>query len=321
MEGLGTLFRKENPYEKRVRTVAAVAEKSGFARPLLYAAMGEDMAKGEQWDTDMYAQVDNYLKAKANIEAAKDKREAVKFQTDSLNNALIAADKIWKAIPGDERSKGQAVVGYINPILSRAGIPPLLGYAQDEHGQRSFTMVMDKDAEGSIITKRGYISNGKLFVQSDVDDKGEPVFKPATGEQMSVEEFKKFRDATKKDAPKTRTYQKGGLEVTEEYQPDGTWKEIGSGSKWNPKGEGSKEESRTTDMKELDVINADRRGVGQPVLSLEEYKRIKYELNDPSGIKELMRDNLQKKKGVSTITPELGDKPVLKYVPGKGVFQ
>lgn len=45
------------------------------------------------------------------------------------------------------------------------------------------------------------------------------------------------------EAPKSRTVRRGGLEVTEEWNPaDGTWKEIGRGAAWKPEtgGESSK---------------------------------------------------------------------------------
>lgn len=50
--GLGALFKTENPYEKRVKIASQIAENSGFAKPLIYASMGADMASAEQWDTE-----------------------------------------------------------------------------------------------------------------------------------------------------------------------------------------------------------------------------------------------------------------------------
>lgn len=35
-------------------------------------------------------------------------------------------------------------------------------------------------------------------------------------------------------APPVRNVQQGGVEITQEMQPDGTWKELGRGPKWDP---------------------------------------------------------------------------------------
>lgn len=235
--GLAALYNRENPYEKRAKAAASILPRSGFAAPLVAAAMGSEMGRAQGWDEEMNQRIQTYLTKQAEVAAMKDRREAIKYQADMLEKSLVIADKVWKGTQGTERDKGQRVIEAVNPLLTSAGLAPLVSYAQDEHGQRSFALVVEKDAQGNILAKRGYISNGQLFTQNGVDAQGQPLFEQAKGDQTTVDEYKKLQDATKKEAPKTRTVQRDGLEITEEFdEATGTWKEVGKGPKWDPRG-------------------------------------------------------------------------------------
>lgn len=237
--GLGTLFRKENPYEKRVKTAAAVAEKSGFARPLLYAAMGEDMARAEQWDTDREAETAKYLSGKAENEQAKSVMENVfkvaEFDPEGATMILKgAAEKIPQLQPF------QSINFYAKSnkdwhfVTDGEGQP----FAVSKQGLAWLSANPDKafGEDGRIlpdVAKKIFVPYGAKKAEGFTLGQGQTRF-DAEGNVIAEVE-------AKAEAPKTRSYQKGGLEVTEEFQPDGTWKEVGRGNKWPPKGEGDPE--------------------------------------------------------------------------------
>lgn len=123
----------------------------------------------------------------------------------------------------------------------------------------------------------------------------------------------------KMEPAKTRTVQRGAEDVTEEFDAStGAWKEIGKGPKWNLKEKDGKEESRTSNMKEWEFNNQQRKAAGQPTLNFEQYMTQKFELNDPFGVKKAVRDKLKNQQGTTGvgIPTQEGSAAVQKNVPG-----
>ncbi|MCL5238649.1 MAG: SMP-30/gluconolactonase/LRE family protein [Nitrospirae bacterium] len=97
--GLNTLFRTENPYEKRVKVASQIAENSGFAKPLIYGLMGADMASAEQWDTERNQKTEEQTKMQNffktfNVLSKHDAGSAVKMWNDLAPSLLKMPYKI-----------------------------------------------------------------------------------------------------------------------------------------------------------------------------------------------------------------------------------
>jgi len=73
--GLARLYGQPNPAEKRIAVASKVAENSGFAKPLIYAMMGKDMAAAEDWDTKHAATVENTMGAQQKNATRKSDQE------------------------------------------------------------------------------------------------------------------------------------------------------------------------------------------------------------------------------------------------------
>lgn len=300
---------RSNPYDRKLLISSKVAENAGYAQPFIYAMMGAEMAKSEQWDDDMQAQINTYLQKKAEIEAAKDKREALKFQQETMKESLANANALWDSLvdqngnPLPDRERGQAVIERINPLLVQAGMPPLSGFAKG-NGALSFEAVVQQDADGRWVTKQGYFQNGKLFMQSGVDDQGKPTFMPAPEGAMTLKDYLAWQKGTEPSSDFALFYKAMKANGMSDAEISSEWetRKVRIANASRPSA-GPKEESRTPDMKELDQINADRRKTGQPELTLEQWKSQKSDMNDPYGIKQFTKNKLQEKQGASAVAP------------------
>lgn len=201
--GLGDIYGKGgNPYDRKARTLGAVMDSSGYAKPLIAAALGKTMKQGEEYD-----------QAQAGKRAAQGVLEQVfKIAKHDPELATQIMREESKRTPGLERFKD---LEFNAPI---------------------------KDNWGTVT------SNGQAY----------QVYLPGLAAMAQNPEDKELRAKTivpigkpKKAAPpKTRTVQRGGKNVTEEWDPEaGTWKEIGRGPKWNP--ESGKDGAGGEDPKEF----------------------------------------------------------------------
>ena len=220
MEGLNTLFR-ENPYEKKAKVAGAMMGQSGFAKPFLAYVLGKDTAAAQQWDNEKEQQIMDYMKNKVTTEEGKIKAERMaKLFTDihNISNMNMTKEAKQDLLVGRLNKEGEDAEGLISADKFVSGI-----FLDKKNLQIQFADKKDGSKIPIIIdTQNGFIGT------YNPDSPEKPV--PLTREQL---------DSLGKspEAPKTRTFQRGGIEVTEEFQPDGTWKEIGRGPKWNPRGE------------------------------------------------------------------------------------
>lgn len=213
MADVGTLrsiFGRENPHNKRAQVIGSVAENSGFAKPYMAYLMGKEMAAGEEWD------------------ANKESASAQQAQQQEANNLMSEAIKMAM----DKETGPAAATAWLtsmvknfgdsNPYIAKMegiGIP-----APPENGWQAFTN-----------NKTGEIRKVNIAGLLEAKKNGEDVSEES-------EAFKKNMiviSPGRKAAPKTRRYQKGGMEVSEEWdESTGSWKEIGKGPKWSPNGNG-----------------------------------------------------------------------------------
>jgi len=360
--GLGTLFRKENPYEKRVKTAAAVADKSGFAKPLIYAAMGADMSNAEQWDSEQAVAQNQQAEAKAaqtmlqtiikisetQPEAANDLLQdaaarnphlapygKIKFIDKSTKEWVMVTDAsrqpfaVSKAglawITQQNKDKVYGDDGKILPDVAQKVFIPfgakksdqfkLTEQAAGDAVLADYPYSSDKDVAG-IAAQHNPEFGGKV-------EKAKALARGGMGMKDIMANIEKTEADPKSDF--NLFYKAMKAKGLPEDEISAAWEErkVRVARESRPPRDAS--EPPTTNMKEHAIYNADRKKAGKPELSFEEYMKIKFEWNDPYGVKETIKNRLNqgKPQGTSTITPQRGTgaKPIVRYNPVTGRFE
>lgn len=207
---LRSLYGRENPHNKRAQVIGSVAENSGFAKPYMAYLMGKELAAGEEWDANKESASAQQAQQQ---EASNLMSEAIKMAMDKETGPAAATAWLTSMVKN---------FGDSNPYIAKMegiGIP-----APPENGWQAFSN-----------NKTGEIRKVNIAGLLEAKKNGEDVSEES-------EAFKKNMiviSPGRKAAPKTRRYQKGGMEVSEEWDDSkGAWKEIGKGPKWSPNGNG-----------------------------------------------------------------------------------
>jgi hypothetical protein len=205
---------RENPREKRAKMLATVMPESGLAKPFLAMAMGQEMAGAEAWDADRESKADE-----AQVATTKQAGDAAAF--DYAQKMLASVFKLAE--------KDAVAATQILKIESERGDNPYLktysGVTFNAPSKDGWATI----GGGDGFVYHTYLPNLQEAIEAgpDSDLYKKTVIRIGAGKP------------TKQDPPKSRTVQRGGVNVTEEWNEEAkTWTEIGKGPAWKPGGGG-----------------------------------------------------------------------------------
>lgn len=225
--GIGSLYRANNPAERRVLAASKVAENAGFAKPLIYATMGADMAEAEKWDQDQQSTIVSALSENVNMQRQQ-------FETESAHKVLNSIIKISEQDPEEATQVLQIAAKQYPGLAMYAGVK-FTAKTKDD-----WMHVAGGDGQQYAVSKTGlaWMAQNQDKITDEIRGK---YIVPVGGPSNK--------------APQSRTVNRGGTEVTEEWDPEGkTWKQVASGPRWKP-GEGGS--SSKEDMKDYRKIETD----------------------------------------------------------------
>lgn len=213
--GLGSLYGQKNPYERKVAIASKVAENAGFAKPLIYATMGADMASADQWDQDQQNTIRSTIAAHQDLETQKQNQEAA---TKAIELAIKAADtnpEVATTILQAEASR--------NPLLAAYKDVTFVGKTNGD-----WISVADGTGQPYMVSKTGL-----AWMSAHPDQATDEI------KARYIVPFGKPKPETPEKAPTTRKVSQGTQEVDQEWDPSTqTWKEVGRGPKYKPGAEG-----------------------------------------------------------------------------------
>ena len=212
--GLGNLYRAQNPAEKRVATSAKVAENAGLAKPLIYAMMGSDMAEAEKWDTDQQATIAGAMESNKKL-----------ADQEAAHKVLGSIMKVSEYDPEEATALIQKAAQQY-PTLGMYSSIKFTAKTKDD-----WMHVAGGDGQQYAISKTGLAWMAEH--QDQVTDEIKAKYIVPIGGPSNK-------------APQSRTVNRGGIEVTEEWDSESkTWKEVAKGPRWKPgEGGGSDNENR-----------------------------------------------------------------------------
>lgn len=182
---------KQNPYRQEYQQLAGILPESGFAKPFIAYEMGKTSSLASEYDQAIEGQLNNFLTKMAELEQAKNQREAGKFLLESWKTIYETGanryfDYINSGKPPEEASK--LVAEEINQIAQQTGIPvpPMLGVAFNPVTKEAkFMAVVDKTPSGDLVTKHIMISQNGMFER----DPASGQWKPYTGAGIPVKDY------------------------------------------------------------------------------------------------------------------------------------
>jgi hypothetical protein len=184
--GLANLYTgKKNPYLRRAEITAAVAEKSGFAKPLLYALLGADVARANEWEDELFQQLDGYLKQEAETlrkrQEIEDERKQKEFDMnlmgktiDAMKGAIEVGTKVFEAT-----GKPEAAAMFVNEFTKRfnLNLPPLIEFGK-KGGKHVFKALVGRGKNGEMFVIPGRISEDGILEIQQQNEQGETIFIP-----------------------------------------------------------------------------------------------------------------------------------------------
>lgn len=307
--GLGFLFNRENPYTKKAKMMAEMMNTrddpygyNALANIPLKALMGYSMRKGNEWDEEQKEAGLRYLMKGQEREQAKEQRDVMDWELGQQKKE----QDIKFGVTDEMRKEDEARRKKAEFELSSEKLRKEIGNIDTNQG-------LDADKKRVETTKIIIGTIGENIKLAKPNDPKDP-FIDIANQIANSPDYKKYLGfekespviIVKRDEKNVQVYGKHMYNIgsdgnTTIRSKEGKWVPATEENKKNameielpnkPEDEGK--ESRTTDMKELDVINAERGKKGLPSLSLEEYKKMKFKWNDPYGVRGDIRGRFDK---------------------------
>ena len=295
--GLRYLYDRKNPHNRRAKILSKVMPNSGFAKPFIAAAMGKAQAEADSFETQRDGDIQSAMMMEKEQQdgqnAFKALRSAIEVSKHDpyLANQMIAFES--------KRNPAMAQIAQGHQFVGKTNKDDW-STVRGPNGEMSM-MHLPSIFEGARLKREGQAEKADELLKKAMVPIQKGKTEKHTGRDVKEMhlgdgEFQKYmqNSQTGKYEPFGSPYKKGKESrstITSNVNEDGYY--LYDDGRVSPVKARAKTESRTTDQKELDVINTDRRENGKTELSLEEWKNQKYDLNDPFGYKALIRDKIR----------------------------
>lgn len=160
-----------------------------------------------------------------------DLEQLTKLMQGNLTGSLSSGDKLMalSGLLGSVARGSRTTPQEVMAQLQQQKINEVQGRLQLEQLRKQAAERADMDAKWTTLVDQ----------TSDPQMKRYLLALPASERGAVLREFLKPVEAGEVKAPTTRTVFKGGEEVQQEFDPvTHTWKEVGRGARWNPRGSG-----------------------------------------------------------------------------------
>jgi len=211
---------KDNPNEKRAKMIGQVMKDSGFAKPFLAYAMGQEMAGSEEWD--------------ANREASANEAQAATTKQAGDAAAQEYAQKTFTNI---------VKVSEKDPIAATQMLKIESEQGDNKYLQKFKGLTFNattKDGWATVAASDGYVYHTYLPDLSKAIEGG-------PDSDIYKKTVVKIGEGKPQKAPETRTVQNGQNNVTQEWNGK-EWVEVGKGPKFSPNADGSGKPRKEQDV-------------------------------------------------------------------------